>query len=48
MDKIDLYRQHIQELMIERAKLRAPSDPVKTETFFDSVTGTAARAFMAV
>ena len=36
MDKIDLYRQHIQELMIERAKLRAPSDPVKTETVFDT------------
>jgi hypothetical protein len=36
MDKINRYRQHIQELMIERAKLRAPSDPVKTETVFDT------------
>jgi hypothetical protein len=36
MDKIDVYRQHIQELMIERAKLRSPKDPVKTETVFDT------------
>ena len=36
MDKIEIYHQHIQELMIERAKLRSPRDSVKTETVFDT------------
>ncbi|PSF36775.1 XisI protein [Aphanothece hegewaldii CCALA 016] len=37
MDKINLYRQHIQELLTERAKRRSPNDPVTSETVFDTV-----------
>ncbi|MBC6473372.1 MAG: XisI protein [Hormoscilla sp. GM102CHS1] len=35
MDKLDLYRQLIQESLLERVKLRSPNDPVKSETVFD-------------
>lgn len=35
MDKLNLYRQLIQELLIERAKLRSASDPIKSQTIFD-------------
>ncbi|MEC4895092.1 MAG: XisI protein [Oscillatoria sp. PMC 1051.18] len=35
MDKLDLYRQLIQELLLERAKLRSPNDPVKSQVIFD-------------
>lgn len=35
MDKLDLYRQLIQESLLERAKLRSPNDPIKSETVFD-------------
>jgi hypothetical protein len=35
MDKLNLYRQLIQESLAERAKLRSPNDPVKSETIFD-------------
>ena len=35
MDKLDLYRQLIQELLLERAELRSPGDPVRTQTIFD-------------
>lgn len=35
MDQVSLYRQHIQELLIERAKLRSPNDPVESQTVFD-------------
>lgn len=38
MDKLSLYRQHIQTLLTERANLRSPSDPVKSETIFDTVS----------
>jgi hypothetical protein len=37
MDKINLYRQHIQELLTERASLRSPNDPISSETIFDLV-----------
>jgi XisI protein len=37
MDQITLYRQYIQELLTERAKLRSPNDPVTSETIFDTV-----------
>lgn len=37
MDKLNLYRQYIQELLTQRAKLRSPSDPVESETIFDIV-----------
>lgn len=37
MDKIEMYRQHIKELLIQRAKLRSPSDPIASETIFDTV-----------
>lgn len=37
MDKISLYRQHIQELLTERANRRRKSDPVVSETIFDTV-----------
>jgi hypothetical protein len=37
MDKLSLYRQYIQELLTQRAKLRSPSDPVESETIFDTV-----------
>jgi hypothetical protein len=35
MDRLDLYRQFIQGSLLERAKLRSPNDPVKSETVFD-------------
>lgn len=35
MDKVNWYRQLIQELMTERAKLRAPNDPVQSQLIFD-------------
>jgi len=35
MDKLDLYRQLIQESLLERATLRSPNDPIKSETVFD-------------
>lgn len=35
MDKLNLYRQLIQEALAERAKLRSPSDPIKSQTIFD-------------
>lgn len=35
MDKLDLYRQLIQELLLERAELRSPGDPIRTQTIFD-------------
>jgi hypothetical protein len=38
MDKVSLYRQYIQELLTQRAKLRSPSDPVESETIFDIVS----------
>ncbi|MEG4036242.1 XisI protein [Microcoleus sp. S36b_A4] len=38
MDKVSLYRQHIQELLTERAHRRSPSDPVSSETIFDLVS----------
>ncbi len=36
MDKVTLYRQYIQELLTERAKLRSSSNPVQSETVFDT------------
>ena len=36
MDKINLYRQYIQKLLTERAKLRSPNDPIESETIFDT------------
>ena len=38
MDNLSLYRQYIQELLTERAKLRSPIDPVVSETIFDTVS----------
>lgn len=38
MDKLSWYRQYIQELLTQRAKLRSPSDPVESETIFDTVS----------
>jgi len=38
MDKLSLYRQYIQQLLTQRAKLRSPSDPVESETIFDTVS----------
>jgi hypothetical protein len=35
MDKLSLYRQFIQESLTERAKMRSPSDLVKSQTVFD-------------
>lgn len=35
MDKLSWYRQLIQEALSERAKLRSPNDPVKSQTIFD-------------
>jgi hypothetical protein len=35
MEKLDLYRQLIQASLLERAQLRSPNDPVKSETIFD-------------
>lgn len=36
MDKLNWYRQLVKEAMEERAKLRSPSDPIKSEIVFDS------------
>jgi hypothetical protein len=36
MDKVSIYRQYLQELLTERARLRNPSDPVTSETIFDT------------
>lgn len=38
MDNLSLYRQYIQELLAERAKLRSPFDPVASETIFDTIS----------
>lgn len=38
MDNLNLYRQYIQELLTERAKLRSPFDPVASETIFDTIS----------
>lgn len=38
MDNLSLYRQYIQELLTERAKLRSPFDPVASETIFDTIS----------
>ena len=35
MDKLDFYRQLIQELLKARAQLRSPQDPIKSQTVFD-------------
>jgi hypothetical protein len=35
MDKLESYRQLIQELLTARAKLRSPHDPIKSQTIFD-------------
>ncbi|MDY7022260.1 MAG: XisI protein [Cyanobacteriota bacterium] len=35
MDKLNFYRQLIQKLLVERAKLRSPNDPIKSQTIFD-------------
>ncbi len=35
MDKLDLYRQLIQELLSARAKLRSPNDLIKSQTVFE-------------
>jgi hypothetical protein len=35
MDKLSVYRQLIQESLLERASLRSSSDPIKSETIFD-------------
>jgi hypothetical protein len=35
MDKLESYRQLIQELLTARAKLRSPNDPIKSQTIFD-------------
>ena len=35
MDKIASYRKLIQDILVERANLRAPSDPVQSQTIFD-------------
>jgi XisI protein len=36
MDKVSIYRQYLQELLTERARLRNPGDPVTSETIFDT------------
>lgn len=36
MDKLESYRHLIKELLQERAKLRAPNDPVLSQTVFDT------------
>ncbi|MBP5976846.1 XisI protein [Brasilonema sp. CT11] len=43
MDKVSLYRQYIQELLSERAKLRSPNDPIESETIFDTTSDCAKR-----
>lgn len=35
MDKLESYRQLIQELLTARAKLRSPNGPIKSQTIFD-------------
>ncbi|MEM9215512.1 MAG: XisI protein [Cyanobacteria bacterium P01_F01_bin.150] len=35
MDTLDHYRTLIQDSLIERASLRSPNDPIKSETIFD-------------
>lgn len=35
MDKLDLYRQLIQQSLEQRAKLRSKNDPVESQTIFD-------------
>ena len=35
MDKLSLYRQLIQESLKQRADLRSPDDPVRSQTIFD-------------
>lgn len=35
MDKLSLYRQLIQKLLSDRARLRSPNDPVMSQTVFD-------------
>ncbi len=35
-DNLNLYRQLVQELLNQRAKLRSPSNPVQSETVFDT------------
>ncbi|WP_373528788.1 XisI protein [Nostoc sp.] len=36
MDKLNLYRQLIQRLLTARAKLRSGSDPIESQTIFDT------------
>lgn len=36
MDKLDLYRQLIQQCLEARAKLRSKNDPVESQTVFDT------------
>jgi hypothetical protein len=36
MDKVSLYRQHITELLTERANLRSSNDPIASEVIFDT------------
>lgn len=36
MDKLDLYRQLIQQCLEARAKLRLKNDPVESQTVFDT------------
>jgi len=36
VNKVSLYRQYVQELLTERANLRSPNDPVRSETIFDT------------
>ncbi|MBW4591747.1 MAG: hypothetical protein KME46_02180 [Brasilonema angustatum HA4187-MV1] len=51
MDKVSLYRQYIQELLSQRAKLRCsggaatltPNDPIESETIFDTTSDCAKR-----
>jgi hypothetical protein len=35
VDKLNVYRHLVRELLVERAKLRSPGDPVKSQTVFD-------------
>jgi hypothetical protein len=35
MDQLSWYRQLIQELLVERAKLRSLNDPIQSQTIFD-------------
>jgi len=35
MDKLNLYRQLIQQSLTERAKLRSNNDPIESQTVFD-------------